>query len=121
MLDTTTALQPGPVTVTTDRAECTLASAAALARWIEAAPAGAAAIYHRGHLAANRAPGSASGEHQRTRLARLAGAALEAARQGLAHLVQRRHGPNDFAYLAIKASPPARGAAAADLRLPMAA
>jgi hypothetical protein len=42
-----------------------------------------------------------------------ADAAFEAAEQGRVHLVQRRHGPFDFSYLAIKtgrAATPAAGA-----------
>jgi hypothetical protein len=108
LLHTTTALPPGPGVATSTQAETALWSAAAFARWLEAVPAGASASYHRGHLAADRAAGSALSEHQRQRLARLADAAFHAANAGQVHLVQRRHPDGGFAYVAVKASPPRR-------------
>jgi hypothetical protein len=121
LLHTTTALPPGPGVATSTQAETALWSAAAFARWLAEAPPGAVATYHRGHLAADRSPGSALSEHQRTRLARLAGEALAAAEAGLVHLVQRRQTAGGFAYLAVKAAHRTRRAAGARRQAPSAA
>jgi hypothetical protein len=63
--------------------------------WLESAEAGARIVYCRGYLALDGGsdPGSALG--------RLARRAREASDRGLVHLVQRRLGPADFAYVAI--------------------
>ena len=58
--------------------------------------------YHRGFLALDGHPqGTQLAECDRAALARLAREAWRAAELGLVHLVQRRHGDNDYAYLAI--------------------
>ena len=62
----------------------------------------------RGLLVRDRSPASELAEDGRRALARIADAALEAADDGLVHLVQSRNGPFDFSYLAIKAGTTAR-------------
>ena len=42
-------------------------------------------------------------EPERKSLVAVARRAIQAAEDGLVHLVQRRHGPGDYSYLAIKA------------------
>ena len=54
-------------------------------------------------------------EDERRALAKVADAALQAAEDGFVHLVQRRNGPLDFSYLAVKTS---RRAGAAPVMLP---
>jgi hypothetical protein len=63
--------------------------------WLESAAAGARIVYWRGYLALDGGsdPGSALGG--------LARRARKASDRGLVHLVQRRLGPADFAYVAI--------------------
>jgi hypothetical protein len=63
--------------------------------------------YHRGLLIWDRSPESKLSDADRRRLAKIADAAFEAAEQGQVHLVQRRRGPFDFSYLAIKSARPA--------------
>jgi hypothetical protein len=58
--------------------------------------------YHRGLLIWDRSPASALSDDHRRALAKIADAALQAAEQGQVHLVQRRRGPFDFSYLAIR-------------------
>ena len=65
-------------------------------------------VYHRGLLIWDRSPASGLTETDRRALAKIANAVFQAAEQGEVHLVQRRNGPFDFSYLAIKAAP-ARG------------
>jgi hypothetical protein len=74
-------------------------------RWLMRSAPGASLEHHRGHLIWDRAPASDLSEDERQIVARLADAVFSAAEQGLVHLVQRRNGPFDFSYLAIKASP----------------
>lgn len=71
--------------------------------WLGQAEPGDVLAYHRGFLAVDRffSPDLRS----------LGNRALQATERGLVHLVQRRHGPEDFAYLAI-ARPKARSEAA---------
>ncbi len=77
--------------------------------WLKTARPGSRIEYHRGHLCVDRAPKlSASDNRTTAELNRLALAAMEASEQGLVHLVQRRHGPEDFSYLAIKARLPVK-------------
>jgi hypothetical protein len=76
--------------------------------WLARAEPGAALEYHRGLLIFDRSPGSELSEDERRTVAKIADAALAAAAEGLVHLVQCRHGPFDFSYVAIKAAP-ARG------------
>lgn len=58
--------------------------------------------YHRGLLIWDRSPASELSDDHRRALARIANAVFQAAEQGQVHLVQRRRGPFDFSYLAIK-------------------
>jgi hypothetical protein len=84
-------------------------SMCAFERWVASAARGVRIEYHRGFLILDRSPGSKLAARHRRQLARLADATLRAAETGQVHLVQRRRGPFDFAYLAIKAAGP-RGA-----------
>lgn len=77
-------------------------------RWLLRALPGQQLEYHRGLLVRDRSPASELAEDGRRALARIADAALEAADDGLVHLVQSRNGPFDFSYLAIKAGITAR-------------
>ena len=63
--------------------------------WLGQAMPGERLIYHRGQLALDRLARSQQG------LSRLADRAHWAAARGFVHLVQRRHGTDDFSYLAI--------------------
>ena len=65
--------------------------------------------YYRGYLVVDAIPhGSRLPEQDRAELSRVARRALWAADRGLAHLVQRRHGPDDYSYLVIaRLRPPA--------------
>lgn len=87
--------RPSPVLLTNEAAFCA---------WIARSAPGASTVYFRGHLAFERMPSvSTFGEPQRKRLVALAKRALQAAEDGLVHLVQRRHGPEDYGYIAVKA------------------
>jgi hypothetical protein len=79
-----------------------LPSARLFHAWLERAQPGEMLVYHRGLLAHDRARSDLT-ETQRRRVAKTADAAFEAAEQGRVHLIQRRHGPFAFSYLAIKA------------------
>lgn len=81
--------------------------------WLQTARPGSLIEYHRGHLCVDRqqrfdAPHDAPDNEPRAALNDLADRAMRAAEQGLVHLVQRRHGPADFSYLAIKSRPSVR-------------
>jgi hypothetical protein len=76
--------------------------------WLARAEPGAALEYHRGLLILDRSPASELSEDERRTVVKIADAALTAAADSLVHLVQRRNGPFDFSYVAIKAAP-ARG------------
>jgi hypothetical protein len=69
--------------------------------------------YHRGFLIWDRSPGSKLSDVDRRALAKIANAVLQAAEQGQVHLVQRRRGPFDFSYLAIRSVPAAKPRAVA--------
>ena len=91
-----------------------LPSARLFLAWLEQAHPGEVLVYHRGLLAHDRARSDLA-ETERRQIARIADAAFAAAEEGRVHLVQRRHGPFDFSYLAIKggrgvcrAAPPIR-------------
>jgi hypothetical protein len=71
--------------------------------WLARAERGAVLEYHRGLLIFDRSPVSDLSEDERRTVAKIADAALAAAEDGLVHLVQCRHGPFDFSYIAIKA------------------
>jgi hypothetical protein len=87
--------------------------AALFRAWVARAKPGERLEYHQGFLTVDRSPGSRLAEHERRLLTTLAGAALSAAEADQVHLVQRRNGPADFSYLAIKARPDPRSAVAA--------
>lgn len=73
-----------------------------LCRWLGQARPGDVLQYHRGFLALDAVQCSGRRvDHDRAELGRVARRALWAAEKGLAHLVQRRHGPDDYAYLLI--------------------
>jgi hypothetical protein len=77
---------------------------AALCDWIAHAVPGALMIYFRGYLACDRMPSqSPFGDKDRKRLVAVANRALRAAEDGLVHLIQRRHGPQDYSCIAVKA------------------
>jgi hypothetical protein len=76
--------------------------------WLARSESGAALEYHSGLLILDRSPASELTEDERRAVAKIADAASQAAEQGRVHLVQRRNGPFDFSYVAIKAAP-ARG------------
>ena len=76
-------------------------SAFSLRAWLDRAEPGASVEYHRGFLAVDRMI-SALSPARRARLAGVADLAFEAAERCLVRLVQRRHGPSVFSYLAIK-------------------
>jgi hypothetical protein len=83
--------------------------------WLARSEPGAVLEYHRGLLIFDRSPVSELGEDERRLVAKLADAALQAAAEGRAHLVQRRNGDFDFSYLAIKRGQPSVAGAAASL------
>jgi hypothetical protein len=99
------------VTTSAERSESgtrDLISVAEFRGWLARAASCSWFEYHRGLLIWDRSPASAlSDEHRRT-LAKIANTVFQAAEQGQVHLVQRRNGPFDFSYVAIKATP-ARG------------
>jgi hypothetical protein len=58
--------------------------------------------YYRGFLVVDAIPhGSRLPEPDRAELNRVARRAIWAAERGIAYLVQRRHGPDDYSYLVI--------------------
>jgi hypothetical protein len=81
-----------------------------LCAWVAQAEPGAVLEYHRGFLALDRTSfGGLKDTPARVALAQLGARAHDLAERGLVHLVQHRHGPEDYSYLAI-ARPRARGA-----------
>lgn len=87
--------RPTPMLLTDQKSLC---------EWIAHAVPGAVITYYRGHLAHDRMPSSrVFAESDRRRLVAVAKRALLAAEDGLIHLVQRRHGPHDYSYMAVKA------------------
>jgi hypothetical protein len=85
----------------------------AFRRWLGEAKPGDRLEYHRGFLTVDRSSASRHAERERRVLAKLADAALQAAEADRVHLVQRRNGPADFTYFAIKARPTAQRAGTA--------
>ncbi len=80
-----------------------------LCGWIGQAMPGDMLEYHRGFLALDvTEQGTRLTERDRAELARVARRAYWAAELGLVHLVQRRHGPDDYGYLAIARPKPRR-------------
>lgn len=73
-----------------------------LCGWIGQASPGAVLEYHRGFLTLDASPqGKRLSEEDRAELLRVARRAWWASEKGLVHLVQRRHGADDYSYLAI--------------------
>jgi hypothetical protein len=75
---------------------------AELCRWVGTALPGHRLVYHRGVLCRDRettAPGL--NDREANELRRVARRALSLAKDGFAHLVQHRHGPDDYSYLLI--------------------
>jgi hypothetical protein len=85
-----------------------LISVAEFRGWVARAASCSWFEYHRGMLLWDRSPASALSDDHRRALAKIANAVFQAAERGEVHLVQRRNGPFDFSYVAIKAAP-ARG------------
>jgi hypothetical protein len=80
----------------------------AFCRWLGEAAPGAILEYHRGFLALDTFGDPRSPE--RHALRDLARRAAWAADRRLIHLLQKRHGPRDFGYLAVKRPNPRRKA-----------
>jgi hypothetical protein len=73
-----------------------------LCGWLGQASPGDILQYHRGFLAIDREPMHGRlPKNDRDELIRMCRRAHWAAEQGLAHLVQRRHGDGDYSYLMI--------------------
>jgi hypothetical protein len=82
---------------------------AALCAWLGAAAPGDAITYYRGTLSRSLCPQLALlSQEERVNLARLAARAWKLAEAGLAHLVQRRHGFEDFSYVLVARRRPRR-------------
>jgi hypothetical protein len=78
-----------------------------LCGWIGQAIPGDVLEYYRGFLAMDTfSHGSPLAAGDRAELVRLARRAWHASERGLIHLVQRRHGPDDYSYLAIARAKP---------------
>jgi hypothetical protein len=90
-----------------------LISVAEFRGWLARAESCSWFAYHRGLLIWDRSPASGLTETDRRALAKIANAVFQAAEQGEVHLAQRRNGPFDFSYLAIKRGQPSRTAEAA--------
>jgi hypothetical protein len=88
-------------------------SRVAFCRWLERARAGEHFEYHRGLLVRDRSPASELAERDRHALAEVADAVFRAAVDGSVHVIQHRHAPFDFSYLAIKAGRAATAGAGA--------
>jgi hypothetical protein len=73
--------------------------------WLARSEPGDALEYHCGLLILDRSPASELSEDERRTVAKIADAVSSAAEDRLVHLVQRRNGPFDFSYVAIKAAP----------------
>ena len=73
-----------------------------LCTWLGDAAPGDQLVYHRGFLALDCDPTTDRlTPRQKEQLRRVARRAMFVAENGLAHLVQRRNGPDDFTYLLI--------------------
>jgi len=85
---------------------------ASLCGWLGQAAPGDRLVYHRGSLPHDRTPlTSRVPEANRIELGRTARRALWAFERGLVHLVQRRHGVDDYSYIMV-ARPRSRKVAA---------
>jgi hypothetical protein len=79
-----------------------LISEVQLCAWLGGAVPGDVVEYHRGVLALDMAPYAGRlSEPDRNELKRVARRAAWAWAQGRVHLVQKRHGPDDYSYLII--------------------
>ena len=77
--------------------------------WLQTAPAGSVAEYHRGFLAIDAPPNLALGtEADWNEICLVRHLAFEAGQHRLVHLLQRRLGPSCFAYLAVRRGHPAK-------------
>jgi hypothetical protein len=73
-----------------------------LCGWLGQAEPGDTLEYYRGYLVVDAIPhGSRLPERDRAELGRIARRALWASERGLVHLVQRRHGSDDYSYLLV--------------------
>jgi hypothetical protein len=73
-----------------------------LCGWLGQTSPGDSIEYHRGFLAVDIIPhGSRLPEKDRLELGRIARRAWWASERGLAHLIQRRHGPDDYSYIIV--------------------
>jgi hypothetical protein len=73
-----------------------------LCGWLGQASPGESIEYHRGFLAVDTIPyGSRLPEKHRVELGRIARRAWWASERGLAHLIQWRHGPDDYSYIIV--------------------
>ena len=73
-----------------------------LCAWVAQAEPGAVLEYHRGYLALDRTAFGRFGDTPaRGALGLLGSRAHDLAERGLVHLVQHRHGPEDYSYFAI--------------------
>lgn len=73
-----------------------------LCAWVAQAAPGAVIEYHRGYLALDRSTfGRFADTPQRAALGLLGSRAHDLAERGLVHLVQYRHGPEDYSYFAV--------------------
>ncbi len=83
-----------------------------LCGWIGQAAPGEALEYYRGFLAMDTfSQAKRLAERERAELVRLARRAWWASEQRLIHLVQRRHGADDYSYLAIARAKPQQASA----------
>ena len=73
-----------------------------LCAWLGAAQPGDTLVYHRGFLTVDCSPATSNlAKSERSRLALVARRAILAQERGLACLLQRRHGPDDYDYLIV--------------------
>lgn len=71
--------------------------------WLQVATPGETIAYHRGFLVVDtNATTSRLCHHERLKLLSLAALAYRAAEQGAVHLLQRRIGPDQFSYIAVR-------------------
>ena len=71
--------------------------------WMQAADPGARCTYHRGFLLADRSPkGRVLAREARQSLNAVADLAWQSVMRGTICITQRRHGPEDYSYIAIK-------------------
>ena len=81
-----------------------LVTEARLCTWLGEVSPGAIIEYHRGALVFDTAPvATRLSEHDRAELKRVARRAAWAREQGLVHLVQKRHGTDNYSYLMVRA------------------